>query len=199
MSYSQFTLAMVEKDFQLKLIEKSALFADIPPCIVSARLTDLLEYNVPLALSNNTEKARSEMIIAPILIELKRQFTDTMSLFSGVEFNIDEASGLTGYCDYIISNSAEQLFIKSPVIMLVEAKNENIKNGIGQCIAEMLAAQLFNQQQQNSITTIYGIVTTGTNWKFLKLTEHQVEIDLTEYYLSEIGKILGILTATIRG
>ncbi|EDN66523.1 conserved hypothetical protein [Beggiatoa sp. PS] len=102
---------------------------------------------------------------------------------------------MTGYCDFILSQSPEQLFIKAPVVMLVEAKNDNIKNGLGQCVAEMVAAQLFNQQEQNPITTIYGTVTTGTNWQFLKLTDHQVEIDLNEYYLSEIDQILGILNA----
>ncbi len=196
MSYSQFTLASVEKEFQLELIEKNNLFADIPACKTSDRLLDLLNYNVPLALANNTEKARSEMIISPILIEFKRQFNGNISLFSGVEFNVNEEKGLSGYCDFIISSSKEQLFIKSPIVMLVEAKNENIKNGLGQCIAEMIAAQLFNQQH-NINKTIYGIVTSGTNWKFLKLINTQLEIDLSEYYLSEIDKIIGILTATM--
>lgn len=199
MSYSQFNLASIEETFQLKLIEKASVFDDIPPWPIPQRLAELLEYNVPLALANNTEKARSEMIITPILIELKRQLPDQISLFSGMEFNVDEQKGLTGFCDYIISHSVEQLFIKSPVIMLVEAKNENIKSGLAQCIAEMVAAQLFNQQRHNPIETIYGAVTTGTNWKFIKLAGNQVEIDLTEYYLSELDKIFGILMATAKG
>jgi hypothetical protein len=196
MPYSQFNLATIEEAFQLKLTEKPALFSTAAPYPIPQRLAELLEYNVPLALANNTEKARSEMIIAPILIELKRQLPDQISLFSGMEFNVDEQKGLTGFCDYIISHSVEQLFVKSPVIMLVEAKNENIKSGLAQCIAEMVAAQLFNQQRQNPIEAIYGVVTTGTNWKFLRLTENLVEIDLTEYYLSELDKIFGILMAT---
>ncbi len=198
MSYSQFTLATLEKTFQLTIVEKVALFANHSALPSSPLLTEILNCNVPLALANNTEKARSEMIIAPVLIDLKRQLPTQMSLFSGAEFNVDENTGLMGYCDFIISQSAEQLFIKAPVVMLVEAKNENIKNGLGQCVAEMLAAQLFNQREQNSITTIYGVVTTGTNWKFLRLTDHQVEIDLKEYYLSEIDQILGILRAGIQ-
>lgn len=192
MSYSQFTLATLEKTFQLTIVEKVALFANTP------LLTEILSYNVPLALANNTEKARSEMVIAPILIELKRQLTNPISLFSGVEFDVEEETGLMGYCDFIISQSAEQLFVKAPVVMFVEAKNENIKSGLGQCAAEMLAAQLFNQREQNPIVTIYGVVTTGTNWKFLRLTDHQVEIDLQEYYLSEIDQILGILKAGVQ-
>jgi Uma2 family endonuclease len=45
----------------------------------------------------------------------------------------------------------------------------------------------------NNIKTIYGTVTTGTNWKFLKIYEQVVEIDLSEYYINDIGKIFGIL------
>lgn len=198
MPYSQFSLALIEKTFHLTLIEKVALFADISLLPSSPLLTEILNYNLPLALANNTEKARSEMIIVPILIELKRQLFNQMSLFSGAEFNVDEETGLTGYCDFIISQSSEQLFIKAPVVMLVEAKNENIKNGLGQCIAEMVAAQVFNQREQNTINTIYGVVTTGTNWKFLRLNDNQIEIDLKEYYLSEIDLILGVLKTAIQ-
>ncbi|KOR30565.1 hypothetical protein TI04_05130 [Achromatium sp. WMS2] len=198
MSYSQFTLAILEKTFQLKIVDKVAMFTKIPTVSISPWLTETLNYNVPLALANDTEKARSEMIVAPILIELKRQLPNQMSLFSGAEFKVDEDAGLTGYCDFIISRSPEQLFVKAPLIMLVEAKNDNIKSGLGQCVAEMLAAQLFNQREQNSITTIYGVVTTGALWKFLRLTDNQVEIDLREYHLSEIDQILGILQAAIK-
>jgi len=53
--------------------------------------------------------------------------------------------------------------------------------------------------EQNSITTIYGVVTTGTNWKFLRLQDQLVEIDLQEYYVSEIEQILGILNVGIGG
>jgi len=104
---------------------------------------------------------------------------------------------LNGYCDYILSDGQEQLFIAAPALMLVEAKNENLKGGLGQCLAEMVAAQIFNQREGNTIPTIYGAVTTGTNWLFLRLTGQTVEIDLTEYYLVQIDQILGILASGI--
>lgn len=56
--------------------------------------------------------------------------------------------------------------ISAPVIAIVEAKNEDIKSGLGQCIAEMVAAQIFNEHENNEIPTIYGIVTSGEIWKF---------------------------------
>ncbi len=193
MSYSQFTLATVKKTFELTVVEEINIFTNVPALRHSNYLAETLEYNVPLALGSNTEKARSEMIITPILIEARKQLDASFNLFSGVEFDVEPEKGLTGYCDFILSRSAEKLFVSAPVIMLVEAKNENINNGLGQCIAEMVAAQLFNQREQNTINTIYGVVTTGTNWKFLRLINHQIEIDLKEYYLPEIDQILGIL------
>jgi activator of 2-hydroxyglutaryl-CoA dehydratase len=84
-------------------------------------------------------------------------------------------------------------------MMLVEAKKEDILAGLGQCVAEMVAAQIFNEREGNEISVIYGTVTSGTNWKFLKLEGKVVEIDLVEYYLTDMNKILGILASGVGG
>jgi len=146
-----------------------------------------------IATAISTEKARSEFLIAPILAEVRRLLNNKISLFSGNEFNVDATQGLQGFCDYIISNSQEQLFISAPVMFIFEAKKEDIIGGLGQCVAAMIAAQLFNQNQGNEVGRIYGSVTSGTNWKFLFLEETTVYIDSTEYYIKEVDKILGIL------
>jgi hypothetical protein len=197
MSYKEFSLAKVKKVFNLTTTEEVNVYANIPELDCSNLLTETLSYNVPLALSISTEKARSEMIVAPILIEVRKQLQSRVSLFSGVEFTVDSTKGLNGYCDFIISGSKEQLFVSAPVMMLVEAKNDDIKSGLGQCLAEMYAAQLFNQQEGNDIKTIYGTVTTGSIWQFLQLSQSSVVIDQSEYYLSNVNKILGILTNNI--
>lgn len=196
MSYSQFTLETVEQAFGLSIVEKLDIFARIPEVSISDFLKTSLEYNTPLALEIATEKARSEMIITPILIELKKQFNSQISLFSGREFDVDSQQGLTGYCDFIISKSPSQLLIKSPIAVIVEAKNDNIQSGLGQCIAEMVAAQILNQRQ-NNYQIVYGCVTTGTNWKFMKLFDKIVEIDPNEYFLNNIGKLMGILRSFV--
>ena len=90
------------------------------------------------------------------------------------------------------------MFIKYPVITIVEAKKEDLIGGLGQCLAEMVAAQLFNQREGQPISSILGTVTSGTNWRFLRLKNEQVEIDLTEYYLTELDTILGILASGIK-
>ncbi|MBE9185464.1 hypothetical protein IQ270_12305 [Microcoleus sp. LEGE 07076] len=199
MAYSDFKLSNVSKIFELTIAESSQLLADVPEIEASELLTTILKENIDLAVSINTEKARSEMIIAPILIEIRRKLNYNISLFSGIEFNVDPSKGLNGLCDFLMSNSQEQLFISTPILAIVEAKNDNLKAGLGQCIAEMVAAQLFNQQEGNDISVIYGAVTTGTVWQFLKLENKVVSIDLTEYFIRDIKKIIGILIKAMNG
>ncbi|MEL6552590.1 MAG: hypothetical protein AAFQ63_03890 [Cyanobacteria bacterium J06621_11] len=193
MPYSQFKLDNIKQELGIQLHDRASLFKDVPPMEYSDFLSALLKKYSPLAIAIGTEKSKSEFIIAPILYELKEQLENQVSLFSGKEFNVEPEKGLAGFCDFLISKSPEQLIIESPVITIVEAKNDKILSGIGQCIAEMVAAQIFNERHQNSIPIIYGVITTGSNWKFLRLQGNIVEVDFDEYYLNDVGKILGIL------
>ena len=198
MAYSDFSLAKVSKTFELKILDAVNMFSAIPELESSNFLVETLLYTVPLAISSNTEKARSEMIIAPILIELRKQLNSEISFFSGIDFTIDPEKGLNGNCDFLISRSPELLILTAPVIIIVEAKKENINGGLGHCVAEMLGARIFNEREGNDIPAIFGAVTSGTNWRFLKLKNQVIEIDLTEYYLRDVNKILGILANSIR-
>ena len=199
MSYSEFTtITKVRAAFNLTVNEKTVLFADVESIAPSDYLKTTLAEYIPLANAINTEKARSELIIAPVLLEVRRILNFQIGFFCCTEFNADPESGLNGYCDYILTASSDLYEIRTPVVTLVEAKNENIKNGLGQCIAEMLGAQRFNQQQNDEIEAIYGGVTTGNAWKFLKLVNQTAFIDLNDYYINEVDKILGILTKPLR-
>ena len=198
MAYSDFTLSRVRKELGIHITEVSELFKDVPPLAASELLRGILDRSGRLARLIGTEKAKSEFLIAPILAEVVAQLDEQVSLFSGTEFNIDPEKGLQGFCDFILSQSAEQLEVTAPVITIVEAKNDNIKSGIGQCIAEMVGAQIFNQREERPTKTIYGVVTTGSSWLFMKLMSNQVEIDDREYYINELDKILGILIASLK-
>ncbi len=193
MAYSRFTLSQLKQDFGITLDESQNLFAQVSPRPVSELLTLTLRDSLTLATRVNTEKIRSELLIAPILMEIRRQLNNQISFFSGSEFNVDADRGLEGYCDYLLSRSPEQLEITSPVVVLIEAKKENLMGGIAQCIAEMIAAQTLNDRSNNAIPIIYGAVTSGTNWQFLTLQGTQVNLDTTEYFISDVEKILGIL------
>jgi hypothetical protein len=197
MPYSKFSLEELQNTFNLTIAEEMGMFAEVPELAPSPLLTETLQYNVPLAIAIGTEKARSELIITPILVEVRKHFSNQISFFSGVEFNVDFGKGLNGVCDFIISLSPQQLFVKAPVVTLVEAKNDNLKSGLAQCVAEMVAAQLFNQKANTNLKIIHGGVTTGTSWQFLSLEEQIVKIDLTEYYLQNLTLVLGILASFI--
>ena len=193
MAYSDFTLKTVSQIFGLTTTETVDLFSSVPAITLSHSLEEDLEEYSPLGLTVGTEKARSEFIIAPILAEARKLRNKQVSLFSGIDFSIAPEQGLKGICDYIFSLSPHQYYIVVPALFIVEAKKEDISGGLGQCIAEMVAAQIFNEREGTSLETIYGAVTTGSEWKFLQLEQKAVTIDSRLYYLAEIEKILGIL------
>ncbi len=198
MAYNQFTMAQLQEEYHLEFTEKSALFANAPPAVISDWLRDTLQKKTILALRSGSEKARSEYIIAPILSEVYEQMQDQVNLFSGVEFNVDQSRGLAGYCDFLFSLSPLHREIQSPVISIVEAKKENINTGIPQCFAELVAAQIFNAAEKRVIETLYGIVTIGTEWKFLRLHGTDAAIDTDTYFLNQPEKIVGIILSMLR-
>lgn len=197
MAYSNFTLETVQKTFQLDTVRSIGLFSEIEPVDPSAYLKMGLTRKAALAAAIGTEKARSEMIIADVLVELLEHFERSISLFSGIDFNVDPEKGLTGVCDFLVSLSPEQFYLEAPVIILVEAKNLDLKLGIGQCVAEMVAAQHFNTEKGNDISYVYGASTTGIDWQFFKLEEKCLHIDMVTYTLERCDRILGILSSMV--
>jgi hypothetical protein len=194
MPYSDFTIAELKQRFLLEIDEEADLFVDVAEVDLPVSLSATLARYLPLAVNVNTEKARSELMIAPVLIEFKLLHRDRISLFSGVDFTVDEADGLKGRCDYILARSPEQLALDAPVCVLVEAKNENIVAGIPQCLAEMVAAQRFHLRAGKPIASVYGVVTTGALWRFLRLDGTKALVDSVEYPIQSPRKIFGILT-----
>lgn len=197
MPYSSFTLAKAKKEFGLTTAEGGRFLPPIDPIAPSSRLQDALS-DLPWAIAVGSEKAKSEGIIYPILQEVRRILNNQVSLFSGRDFTVDVNKGLNGYVDYLISRSQEQLEIEAPVVVVGEAKRDNLNEGLGQCIAEMVAAQIFNQDNQMNITTIYGSVSNGTQWRFLKLEGSTVTMDLMDYSLPPVDQILGFLVWMVR-
>lgn len=197
MAYNDFSLRQVKKDFGLTLVERKNLFAQIPEVEASENLKTSLADKPTLAISIGTEKARSEFIVADILIEVWRIFNRQIGLFSGNTLEVDRNRGLAGRFDYFLTLSPSQLILSAPIVAVVEAKNEDIVGGLGQCTAEMVAAQIFNEQEGEKIPKIYGAVTSGADWKFLYLDEKTVSIDLDEYSITQPNKIIGILCAMI--
>ena len=192
MPYSSFTVAQVKRQFDLNVI-KGIFFTDLPLLSPRTWFLEYLQESASFAAGQGSEKVRSELIIAPLLFELRILLDRQIGLFSGVDFSIDVESGLNGVCDFLLTRSTDELVIEAPAIILIEAKKGELSGGWGQCAAEMIAAQKFNQANGQEIPTIYGSVTTGTQWQFLKLSGKDLTIDTTEYSLAPIERILGIL------
>jgi hypothetical protein len=193
MAYNKFTVGSVRKQFALQVDEVEDLFAGVSPVAVSQFTLTSLQRHVPLAEAIGTEKAKSEFIVAPMLSELRELEKQRISLFSGLDFTVDRSLGLSGRCDFIISASPSQFSLRAPILMMVEAKDDNINEGLGQCMAEMIAAQRFNEREENPTKAIFGCVTTGSNWRFLKLEEKKIVIDEKQYFIENPEQILGIL------
>jgi hypothetical protein len=197
MAFGDFTFPQVQQDLGLTVSEAD-LFSQVPALPLREDFAATITEGSTLALAINTEKAKSEFIIAPILLELRRLLGGTVGLFSGVVLDVDPDRGLNGVCDFILTKAARQFILSALLITIVEAKNDNLRNGLGQCIAAMCAAQLYNQQSGNSIQAVFGVVTTGSAWKFLRLEGSALTLDLKEYYIDNVGKILGVLASIVQ-
>lgn len=195
MPYSQFSLADVRKQFGLTVRTSTDLFPTVPPVPPSPAVVAVLDMNLPLAVAQNNEKARSELLIAPLLADLWRQSGYQLAVYSGVEFNVDPARFLTGVCDFLIAQPPQVEPVGPPILALVEAKKEDLPSGYGPCAAELVAALELNRREGTGREVVYGCVSTGTDWKFLRLTGSTLDIDLKLYLISDPAHILGIFLA----
>ena len=193
MVYSEFTLRLLKEQFGVTATDAENLFGTVPPLPASDFFRTLLVRHLPIVRGQGTEKARSEMIIAPLLVELREQAGRQLAVFSGVEMSADPALGLYGFCDFLVSRSSTLLAVTAPILAVVEAKREDLTAGIPQCIAEMYAASIVNARDGKPRDVLYGAVTSGTNWRFLRLCGLHAEADLSEYFIEDVDKILGIL------
>ena len=190
MAYSDFTLEQVIDQFQLTASTTPFIIQPIAP---SSELEATLKRYLPLATSISTEKARNELIVTPILLEVRSLFHDRIGYFSGRSLTVDPSVGLNGECDFLLSADPNQTVVQAPIVVVVEAKNADLTGGLGQCTAQMIGAQAFNQRRGHS-HAIYGAVTTGTNWKLLTLQQQQLNINLDEYLVPpQLPVVLGFL------
>jgi hypothetical protein len=199
MVYSDFTqVSQLEDKFgiQQKLTRIFDVVAPIEPSIL---LKNELKESFSLPLL--TEKAKSELLIAPIFKELRRYNHFTISFYSGYLFDVQPENGLTGYCDYLFTTETQSIDIKAPVFCIVEAKNRSVEEGIAQAGASMIAAKIFNERKQRPTEAIFGCVTTAYEWIFLKLNDNILEIDITQRYSLEehsLPYLLGVLHAIVQ-
>lgn len=198
MAFSDFDLKTAVQSFGLTEDRDTDLFAGVEPLEPSEFLRIWLETFAPVAAGVNSEKARSEFIIAPMLAETKLRVGTSVNVLPGVTLEVDKAQGLAGFCDFLIARSPEFYYLQAPIVAVVEAKKEDLIAGLGQCVAEMVAIRLFNEREGTPIPAVFGCVTSGSIWRFLKLEGSRLFIDRPEYHLREAAKVLGILVSITR-
>jgi hypothetical protein len=133
-------------------------------------------------------------MVGPVLAEFWARYNGQLSMFAGIEFPADPPAGLNGYCDFIIGRGPHVPHLRAPLVVIFEAKRDSIPDGLGQCVAGMVGIQRFNRRMGNPTDPTFGCVTTGSNWKFLRLSDSTLTIDQTEYTIQQVDRLLGILT-----
>jgi hypothetical protein len=195
MPFTDFSYTQVVKAFDLHT-QRVRFFDTIEPKQPSSWLVETLERGKPLAFMS--EKARSEFMIAPVLLEVRSFAIDQLAIFSGQRLDIDPNRGLNGECDFIISKGEPLPVVQAPIISVVEAKRQDIELGYGQTIAQMVASQEFNIREATPMPVMYGCVSTGEAWQFMRLKNENLQIDSNRYYLNELPELLGAFKCVIR-
>ena len=194
MAYSDFSLEQVSRAFGIST-QAATLFPSLEPIAVPAPLKETLSKRTQLALIS--EKARSEFIVVPILIAIRDLSPTPLAIFSGQRLDVDPARGLVGECDFILAAGPSVPPLRAPIATIVEAKKNDIEVGLGQCIAQMVAARIFNQESGLLSAPVYGCITTGEVWQFLQLVDGRALIDENRHYLDSVGIILAVFQAMI--
>jgi hypothetical protein len=192
MSYSDFTLEAVERQLGVTT-QEADLFPNLPATPVPDWVPGWLARGTRLALIS--EKARSEFIVVPLLLAARELSGDTFAIYSGQRLDVDPDKGLVGECDFILAVGPALPPLHAPVMTVVEAKKNDIEFGLGQCIAQMVAARKFNQEAGRGASPIYGCVTTGETWQFLRLADGTALLNRQRYYLDNVSQILAVLQA----
>lgn len=190
MAYSKFNLILVKKQFDLR--DKSVnLFEPLQLVEPSSWLLETLETTKSIAYFS--EKSRSETIVMPILAEVRKRHNNSFAIYSGAILDIDKKKGLNGEIDFILGRATQNFEVEAPLFCLLEAKDNDIEMGIGQCAAQMIATRMLNEKEGYEIKDIYGCVTTGEDWQFLKLVDNILYLDNRRYYLRNLNEILAVL------
>ncbi len=197
MPYSDFKLEVVVSQFNLK-VRDADLFSPLIPIEPSDWLTQTLSFTRTLGRRSDTEKSRSEFMVAPILAEVERANPDRVAVYSGKMMDADKSLGLNGECDFLLGRgTASSLDLRCPIFSIVEAKRQDLKLGVGQCVAQMIGAQIFNQHHHEPLNNIFGCVTTGDLWQFYQLQGNELICDTELYYLNQVDRILGVFQSVL--
>ncbi|MDZ7934458.1 MAG: hypothetical protein U5M51_05735 [Emticicia sp.] len=138
MAYSKFTLDSIEQKFGYKNHVEN-LFENIQKVEPSEWLRNSLQ--IAQELPVKSEKAKSETIVFPILIELRNRNNKFFTIHSGDTLNADENQGLEGECDFILAKDSGTFNINLPIFQLLEAKKNDTEKWVN---LQILCTRIFD-------------------------------------------------------
>jgi len=167
--------------YGLQREELNLLTVPVPwPETVHILQADLREISKKVYI--NSEQARREFLIAPILFLLSKSLADFRL---SVEKYIFASDQLKGSLDYYLSGQQS--------MVVIEAKNSDIVSGMKQLVAELIALDKLEEPEQ---MVLHGAVSIGDDWRFARLNRADKKIieDIKLYRVPEEIEILfGVL------
>ncbi len=196
MAYTDFSFDRTEEDLGVS-VRVGDLFPGLSPVTPPEWLAACLRRGEGFALLS--EKARSEFIVAPVLLALRELTGDRLSILSGARLDVDAGRRLMGECDFLLTFAENVPRVRAPLLAVVEAKRNDIEAGLGQCIAQMVAARLFNEQAKRPTPEVAGCVTSGNEWQFLRLTGNEVGVHHRRLFIDHVETILAAFLHLLNG
>ena len=187
MTYSDYTVGLVEKGFGITM-RQAELFAGVKAVTPPGWLADSLGRGMQLALIS--EKARSEFIVGPVLLASRELCQNRFAIYSGHRLDVDPQSGLAGECDFLLAETEPLPELHSPLATIVEAKKNDFEVGWAQCLAELVAIQKLNDDEE---TSVYGIVTDGERWQFGKFQQNLLTRQISGFTIDDLPQLFGAL------
>ena len=192
MPYSTLSYQMMSQRFGVKQTITRWL-PDAPEPLLRPDLA--ARYELFGDLPANSEKARSEIYVMPLLMELWALHRQHFTLFSGERVDVAPEQDLAGECDFLFCAKPRLMWVEAPVICVIEAKRGDLEVGLTQCAAQLVGMHRFNEREGFHPPPLIGCTTIGTLWQFLRLREgHLLEIDPRVWPLSDLGRLLGLWT-----
>jgi hypothetical protein len=187
MAYTSLAYPDVLQQLHLTQIDQR-LFVGVPDWPLNDFQRQWLQRGELITNTNSTKKARSEFLIAPLLLMLHFRDQHPIRIYPGHELTVDAANDLNGVCDFIISRGPQSRYVQAPILAIIEAKNALLTSGYGQCIAVMVAArELILKAKMPNASVAYGCSSMGIDWYFLHLAGDQTIIDSQLYFISQLG------------
>ncbi len=187
MAFTDFK-SLDEVQIYYQIISSEANFLEIVPRPPAPQFVQEFEFNQANFDIFSSEAARCENVIYPLLREVCKQFVSQYELWSHKFLVVDDK--LSGIPDYIIAKRSAlgKNVLGLPLILVVEAKQNDFIKGWGQCLAELVAAQALNKSPHKPV---YGIVTDAELWQFGKLTAQSFVKNQSRATIDELAKVFG--------